>query len=229
MRRHEIGIGAQGRNRTTDTVIFSHVLYQLSYLGARRARGPGRKRRLIETRLGTVQPRPHAVSIAHEVSGLGSTRVVRFSVPKGSGDDGTGTVATGPENAEVQGRFEPLGAAGAVGNGRGGDSGGVGAAISALPAALRGRRVPRAAGQAPGQGPRPSGCRSTSSNGCSTSTGPNIAAGTSSIFTSIFRSGTGFAGATPGPRRSCTRPAWSSDRSGAVRTGASGRGSRAWA
>jgi hypothetical protein len=25
---------AQGRNRTTDTVIFSHVLYQLSYLGA---------------------------------------------------------------------------------------------------------------------------------------------------------------------------------------------------
>ena len=28
------GGGAQGRNRTTDTVIFSHVLYQLSYLGA---------------------------------------------------------------------------------------------------------------------------------------------------------------------------------------------------
>jgi hypothetical protein len=32
--------GAQGRNRTTDTVIFSHVLYQLSYLGAGPA-GPG--------------------------------------------------------------------------------------------------------------------------------------------------------------------------------------------
>ena len=30
--------GAQGRNRTTDTVIFSHVLYQLSYLGAGSAR-----------------------------------------------------------------------------------------------------------------------------------------------------------------------------------------------
>src|SRR4051794_5044638 len=30
--------GAQGRNRTTDTVIFSHVLYQLSYLGAEPAR-----------------------------------------------------------------------------------------------------------------------------------------------------------------------------------------------
>jgi hypothetical protein len=27
--------GAQGRNRTTDTMIFSHVLYQLSYLGIR--------------------------------------------------------------------------------------------------------------------------------------------------------------------------------------------------
>jgi hypothetical protein len=31
-----LGNGAQGRNRTTDTVIFSHVLYQLSYLGSRR-------------------------------------------------------------------------------------------------------------------------------------------------------------------------------------------------
>jgi hypothetical protein len=33
--------GAQGRNRTTDTVIFSHVLYQLSYLGSRRRRNAG--------------------------------------------------------------------------------------------------------------------------------------------------------------------------------------------
>ena len=33
--------GAQGRNRTTDTVIFSHVLYQLSYLGADPARRRG--------------------------------------------------------------------------------------------------------------------------------------------------------------------------------------------
>ncbi len=36
--------GAQGRNRTTDTVIFSHVLYQLSYLGPiLRATPPGRR------------------------------------------------------------------------------------------------------------------------------------------------------------------------------------------
>jgi hypothetical protein len=34
--------GAQGRDRTTDTVIFSHVLYQLSYLGAGPAETGGR-------------------------------------------------------------------------------------------------------------------------------------------------------------------------------------------
>ena len=33
----EMLAGAQGRNRTTDTAIFSRMLYQLSYLGARRA------------------------------------------------------------------------------------------------------------------------------------------------------------------------------------------------
>ena len=42
------GNGAQGRDRTADTVIFSHVLYQLSYLGipATAEAGP------IETRRG---------------------------------------------------------------------------------------------------------------------------------------------------------------------------------
>ena len=30
---HYKGNGARGRNRTADTVIFSHVLYQLSYPG----------------------------------------------------------------------------------------------------------------------------------------------------------------------------------------------------
>src|SRR5260370_15702857 len=93
---------------------------------------------------GSRQPSLGAVSIAHEVSGLGSTRVVRFSVPKGSGDDGTGTVATGPENAEVQGRFEPLGAAGAIGNGSGGGFGGGGRGDSARPAALRSKKAPPA-------------------------------------------------------------------------------------
>src|SRR5208282_528310 len=32
------GSGAQGRNRTTDTAIFSRMLYQLSYLGIREQR-----------------------------------------------------------------------------------------------------------------------------------------------------------------------------------------------
>ena len=36
--------GAQGRDRTTDTVIFSHVLYQLSYLGAGARRAGGLER-----------------------------------------------------------------------------------------------------------------------------------------------------------------------------------------
>lgn len=33
--------GAQGRNRTTDTAIFSRMLYQLSYLGVLQERGQG--------------------------------------------------------------------------------------------------------------------------------------------------------------------------------------------
>ena len=48
--------GAQGRNRTTDTMIFSHVLYQLSYLGIR-GRPIGRQRRagVIVASNGAVQ------------------------------------------------------------------------------------------------------------------------------------------------------------------------------
>ena len=41
----DVSDGAQGRNRTTDTVIFSHVLYQLSYLGSRDRAGRPSKRR----------------------------------------------------------------------------------------------------------------------------------------------------------------------------------------
>ena len=40
------GNGAQGRDRTTDTVIFSHVLYQLSYLGSRKRTGGPFERRV---------------------------------------------------------------------------------------------------------------------------------------------------------------------------------------
>ena len=50
--------GAQGWNRTSDTAIFSRMLYQLSYLGIRRAgRRPGGTARFIEVRFGSVQRR----------------------------------------------------------------------------------------------------------------------------------------------------------------------------
>ena len=34
----KLGNGARGRNRTADTMIFSHVLYQLSYPGSAAAK-----------------------------------------------------------------------------------------------------------------------------------------------------------------------------------------------
>src|SRR5689334_11071360 len=37
------GDGAQGRDRTTDTAIFSRMLYQLSYLGMSRGRNPSER------------------------------------------------------------------------------------------------------------------------------------------------------------------------------------------
>ena len=46
--------GAQGRNRTTDTAIFSLMLYQLSYLGAARVRSG--ERRFIVGRRRPVHP-----------------------------------------------------------------------------------------------------------------------------------------------------------------------------
>src|SRR5688500_12674136 len=50
----EAGVGAEGQNRTADTVIFSPVLYQLSYLGA-----PDRRPILADT--GAVNPVPAAL------------------------------------------------------------------------------------------------------------------------------------------------------------------------
>ena len=48
--------GAQGRNRTTDTAIFSRMLYQLSYLGAEPGRGPDEQSgRVIEAGFRPVQ------------------------------------------------------------------------------------------------------------------------------------------------------------------------------
>src|SRR3984893_4519817 len=88
----------------------------------------------IEQLRATCIGRSGTMSIAHELSGLGSTRVVRFCSPQRSGGNEPGDVATGPQDAEVQGRFEPLGTAGAVGLGRWRASGVVGAAITPLAA-----------------------------------------------------------------------------------------------
>src|SRR5262249_30538450 len=80
------------------------------------------------------------LSLAHELSGLGSTRVVRFSASGWRRIDEPGDVATGPENAEVSGRFEPLGAARAIDGGGWGVAGNVGAPVPTLPGAVRGGR-----------------------------------------------------------------------------------------
>ena len=47
------GSGAQGRNRTTDTAIFSRMLYQLSYLGG--SSKAGRALEAPANRLGEVR------------------------------------------------------------------------------------------------------------------------------------------------------------------------------
>src|SRR6201988_804974 len=86
------------------------------------------------------QPQPSLMSIAHELSGLGSTRVVRFSASGWRRIDEPGDVATGPENAEVSGRFEPLGTTRAIDDGGRRAFGNVGATVPTLPGAVRGGR-----------------------------------------------------------------------------------------
>src|SRR5690606_40097393 len=67
--------GAQGRNRTTDTRIFSPLLYRLSYLGSWGVR-------YIEAREGTVQPAPAARSSV--IGALGAPPTKRAG-PSGTG------------------------------------------------------------------------------------------------------------------------------------------------
>lgn len=54
--------GAQGRDRTTDTAIFSRMLYQLSYLGAAPKHVQGERRFIVRPK-GPVQP-PAGHSVA---------------------------------------------------------------------------------------------------------------------------------------------------------------------
>lgn len=67
--------GAQGQNRTADTMIFSHVLYQLSYLGARRLYRLARRGRFIGGRPTPVQltgplSRPRVAGRSQSARGL---------------------------------------------------------------------------------------------------------------------------------------------------------------
>src|SRR6516165_9426082 len=68
--------------------------------------------------------------VAHELSG--------FMPPAREALDEPDDMATGPQNAEISGCFEPLGAQGAIGDGGLRAFGMLGAAVSAVPAALRG-------------------------------------------------------------------------------------------
>ncbi len=65
------GNGAQGRNRTSDTAIFSRMLYQLSYLGPCAARRPPERGREIAEPARPVQP-PQRPSSSSGVSGSSS-------------------------------------------------------------------------------------------------------------------------------------------------------------
>src|SRR5712692_4886469 len=84
------------------------------------------------------------VTVAHELTGLGSTRVVRFCALRRSRDDEPDDVATGPQDAEVSRCFEPLGEQGTVGDGSRGDFGVLGTTVPTLPDALRGGGACRA-------------------------------------------------------------------------------------
>jgi hypothetical protein len=56
--------GAQGRNRTTDTAIFSRMLYQLSYLGVPRREPCGHMRTAVYSGVGRRCPPGFAVGFA---------------------------------------------------------------------------------------------------------------------------------------------------------------------
>jgi hypothetical protein len=59
-------LGAQGRNRTTDTAIFSRMLYQLSYLGMSRSRwyGPASRRVIVGPKGPVYSLRPASCGLA---------------------------------------------------------------------------------------------------------------------------------------------------------------------
>ena len=80
-----------------------------------------------------------ALSLAHDVSGLGSTRVVRFGLSVGRDRDEPDDVATGTQDADVSECAGALAGTTPVCAGGGGDAGDERAELPPLPAPLRGR------------------------------------------------------------------------------------------
>src|ERR1700687_4684177 len=97
-----------------------------------------------------IRPEPSVES--RRVVRLGSTRVVRFSASARRPRNEPGDVATGPQDAEISGCFEPMGAEGTVGIGSRRGVGDVGTAVPALPGSLRVGRAGRTERQAAGEG-----------------------------------------------------------------------------
>ena len=86
--------GAQGRNRTADTVIFSHVLYQLSYLGIRQDGWARQRRRSLTVATFAVHP-----------SGIG--RRPRNAVAFAEPFQEVSVLAAAAAKGRVRGRFGP--------------------------------------------------------------------------------------------------------------------------
>ena len=85
------------------------------------------------------QPSTAPLSLAHDVSGLGSTRVVRFGLSVGRDRDEPDDVATGTQDADVSECAGALAGTTPVCAGGGGDAGDERAELPPLPAPLRGR------------------------------------------------------------------------------------------
>src|SRR5712691_10601072 len=83
---------------------------------------------------------------------LGSTRVVRFSASARRPKNEPGDVAAGPQDAQISGCFEPMGAEGTIGIGSRRGVGDVGTAVPAISGPLRGGRAGRTERQAAGEG-----------------------------------------------------------------------------
>ena len=100
---------------------------------------PDLKARALYQRLPPAPARRLVLSLAHDVSGLGSTRVVRFGLSVGRDRDEPDAVATGTQDADVSECAGALAGTTPVCAGGGGDAGDERAQLPPLPAPLRGR------------------------------------------------------------------------------------------